>query len=56
MMLFGFISVPFTAILDKLIITGIALAVGLVIDIIIWIISYLKDNTSDSGFGIDWGA
>ena len=51
------IGLPFAIILDKGIILGIAMLVGIVADVTFWIILEIKDKDKpDSGFAIDWGA
>lgn len=55
--IFGFLSMPFACIFDKLIISVIAIVAGIVIDIIIYIIIKIKDKDKpEPGFTIDWGA
>lgn len=56
-MIITFIALPFACILDKGIILGIGMLVGIVADIIFWTILEIKDKDKpDSGFAIDWGA
>ena len=56
-MIITFIALPFACILDKGIILGIAMLVGIITDVIFWFIFDIKDKDKpSSGFPIDWGA
>lgn len=55
-MIITFIALPFACILDKGIIVGIGMLVGIVADVVFWIILEKIDNKPDTGFAIDWGA
>ena len=51
-MIFTFTSLPFACIFDKGIILGISMIVGIVADVIFWIILNIKDKDK-SNSGID---
>lgn len=55
-MIIGIIGCIVAGILSKPVIAGIALCVGIALDVILIVILIVTDDKPSTGFGIDWGA